>query len=70
MSGRVNSSIYMCLTLRQGEGRPSWALLGRFSEHNETALFREKFSDWADRKKEEAAMEEVKVLELNTCSVE
>ncbi|XP_046888279.1 supervillin isoform X1 [Hypomesus transpacificus] len=65
---------------QQGEGRPSWALLGRFSEHNETALFREKFSDWADRKKEEAAMEEVKSpvhstprttleLELKPCDV-
>ncbi|CAB1312144.1 unnamed protein product, partial [Coregonus sp. 'balchen'] len=43
----------------QGEGRPSWALFGRLSEHNETALFREKFLDWAERK-EEAAMEEAK----------
>ncbi|XP_034564247.1 LOW QUALITY PROTEIN: supervillin [Notolabrus celidotus] len=45
----------------QGEGRPSWTLFGRLSEHNETALFREKFLDWAERKKEEAAqLEEVK----------
>ncbi|XP_077481961.1 supervillin isoform X2 [Stigmatopora argus] len=40
---------------QQGEGRPSWTLFGRLSEHNETALFREKFLDWAERKKEEAS---------------
>ncbi|CAJ1081059.1 supervillin isoform X1 [Xyrichtys novacula] len=45
----------------KGESRPSWTLFGRLSEHNETALFREKFLDWAERKKEEAAqVEEVK----------
>ncbi|XP_055360361.1 supervillin isoform X2 [Betta splendens] len=38
---------------QQGEGRPSWTLFGRLSEHNETSLFREKFLDWAERKKEE-----------------
>uniref|UniRef100_A0A3P8TLK4 Supervillin d n=1 Tax=Amphiprion percula TaxID=161767 RepID=A0A3P8TLK4_AMPPE len=39
---------------QQGEGRPSWTLFGRLSEHNETSLFKEKFLDWAERKKEEA----------------
>uniref|UniRef100_A0A8C7GB61 Supervillin d n=1 Tax=Oncorhynchus kisutch TaxID=8019 RepID=A0A8C7GB61_ONCKI len=50
----------------QGEGRPSWALFGRLSEHNETALFREKFLDWAERK-EESAMDEAKPDVLKPC---
>ncbi|KAM7370803.1 hypothetical protein PAMP_010323 [Pampus punctatissimus] len=46
---------------QQGEGRPSWTLFGRLSEHNETSLFREKFLDWAERRKEEVAQaEEIK----------
>uniref|UniRef100_A0A8C2ZZR7 Supervillin d n=1 Tax=Cyclopterus lumpus TaxID=8103 RepID=A0A8C2ZZR7_CYCLU len=65
-SCRVNPlDILFCVISRQGEGRPSWTLFGRLSEHNETALFREKFLDWAERKKEEAAQaDEIKVQEI------
>ncbi|RXM99013.1 Supervillin [Acipenser ruthenus] len=49
-------------TLQQGEGRPEWAIFGRLSEHNETALFKEKFLDWGEFKsaKEEQPVVEVK----------
>ncbi|XP_029583384.1 supervillin isoform X4 [Salmo trutta] len=40
----------------QGERRPDWALFGCVSEHKETALFREKFLEWAGDKEETTAM--------------
>ncbi|XP_051925286.1 supervillin [Hippocampus zosterae] len=60
-SCRVNPLDASCADGRvpqRGEGRPSWTLFGRLSEHNETSLFREKFLDWAERGKDEAAVAE------------
>ncbi|XP_064421481.1 supervillin isoform X3 [Latimeria chalumnae] len=37
---------------KQGEGRPDWAIFGRLTEHNETILFKEKFLDWAEHRKD------------------
>lgn len=69
-SCRVNPLDASCTNTevpQKGEGRPSWTLFGRLSEHNETSLFREKFLDWAERKKEESAqLEEVKSPEHST----
>ncbi|XP_077350736.1 supervillin isoform X3 [Festucalex cinctus] len=37
-------------TQLMGEGRPSWALFGVIWENSETALFKDKFLDWTERR--------------------
>lgn len=43
-------SLVYTVSDRKGQGRPDWAIFGRLTEHNETILFKEKFSDWTDSK--------------------
>ncbi|XP_039596794.1 supervillin-like isoform X2 [Polypterus senegalus] len=59
------------VTPQEGEARPEWTIFGRLSEHNETALFKEKFLDWSEAKavKEEPAVES-KSLAVSTSEAE
>ncbi|KAG2460902.1 SVIL protein, partial [Polypterus senegalus] len=59
------------INFREGEARPEWTIFGRLSEHNETALFKEKFLDWSEAKavKEEPAVES-KSLAVSTSEAE
>uniref|UniRef100_A0A8C7DAV3 Supervillin c n=1 Tax=Oncorhynchus kisutch TaxID=8019 RepID=A0A8C7DAV3_ONCKI len=55
----------------QGERRPNWALFGCVSEHKETALFREKFLDWAADKEETRKIQSNCICHvLNTTAVD
>ncbi|XP_078280646.1 supervillin-like [Rhinoraja longicauda] len=41
-----------CQFLFPRQGRPEWVIFGRLSQHNETILFKEKFLDWVDLRKQ------------------